>query len=245
MAKPIIAVMGLNMLDTGAVVPVKREFTNVAYCRAIVRAGGVPVLIPTEVSPDEVACALDACQALLLPGGPDVDPRLYGEDPHRLLGPVDAAVDRLWAAALEEANRRAMPVLGICRGLQLACAAMGGSLHQDLDEADPGHLLHRQQQDRGYPIHRVDIEADSRLAAILGTTEIYTNSMHHQCVKSSGEGLRAIARTADGITEACESADGRIILVQWHPEEMLETDPRMLSLFTDLVERARTFGAEA
>ena len=131
-----------------------------------------------------------------------------------------------------------MPVLGICRGLQLVNVAFGGSLYQDLSYMNPDHMLHSQKQNRDQLIHQVSVDADSYLASVLGTGSVYTNTMHHQCVKTPGEGLKITARTADGIPEAMETADGQFILVQWHPEELQDSEPRMRGLFKDLVEKA-------
>ena len=239
MTKPIIGILGMRTVDASGHVPVMRDFTNSAYCIAVQRGGGIPLVIPAATTEDDLDRLLACCQGLLLPGGFDVDPALYGEDPTPALGTIDIQTDRLWIAALRCACELRLPVLGICRGLQLANVALGGSLYQDLAQLDPAHLLHTQTQNRDYLMHRVDIDAGSRVAQILGTTSIYTNTMHHQCAKDPGEGLTVTARTADGVPEAMESADGRIILVQWHPEELLDSEPRMLGLFADLVQRAQ------
>lgn len=239
MDRPVIGILGMRTIDASGNVPVMRDFTNAAYCAAVQRGGGIPLLIPATTGIDDVDRLLACCQGLLLPGGIDVDPRLYHEDPLPVLGEVDLQTDRLWIAACTKALELGLPVLGICRGLQLANVALGGSLHQDLSLANPHHLLHAQKQGRDYPMHRIEIDAESRLAQILGTTSLFTNTLHHQCVKDAGRGLTVVARTPDGIPEALESPDGQIILVQWHPEELLDSEPRMLGLFADLVQRAQ------
>lgn len=239
MDKPIIGLLGIRMLDTSGPVPVVRDFINATYCECVIRAGGIPVLVPATTRPEDVANALAVCHGLVLPGGPDVDPRLYGEDPIPVLGTVDVQVDELWAAALHCAMERGLPVLGVCRGMQLANVALGGSLYQDVTLMRGDCQLHAQRQARDYPLHRVEIDEGSHLARILGTTSVFTNTMHHQCVREPGEGLRVVARTADGVPEAAETADGGIILVQWHPEELLESVPCMRALFENLVERSR------
>lgn len=239
MDRPVIGILGMRTIDASGNVPVMRDFINAAYCAAVQRGGGIPLLIPATTGIDDVDRLLACCQGLLLPGGIDVDPRLYHEDPLPVLGDVDLQTDRLWIAACTKALELGLPVLGICRGLQLANVALGGSLHQDLSLANPHHLLHAQKQGRDYPMHRIEIDAESRLTQILGTTSLFTNTLHHQCVKDAGRGLTIVARTSDGIPEALESLDGRIILVQWHPEELLDSEPRMLGLFADLVQRAQ------
>lgn len=239
MDRPVIGILGMRTIDASGNVPVMRDFTNAAYCAAVQRGGGIPLLIPATTGIDDVDRLLACCQGLLLPGGIDVDPRLYHEDPLPVLGDVDLQTDRLWIAACTKALELGLPMLGICRGLQLANVALGGSLHQDLSLANPHHLLHAQKQGRDYPMHRIEIDAESRLAQILGTTSLFTNTLHHQCVKDAGRGLAVVARTSDGIPEALESSDGQVILVQWHPEELLDSEPRMLGLFADLVQRAQ------
>ena len=193
MDKPIIGLLGIRILDTSGPVPVVRDFINATYCESVARAGGHSRACAATTRPEDVADALAVCQGLVLPGGLDVDPRLYGEDPLPVLGTVDVQVDELWAAALRCAMERGLPVLGICRGMQLANVALGGSLYQDVTLMRPDCQLHTQRQARDYPLHRVEVEKDSRLARILGTTSVFTNTMHHQCVREPGEGLRVVA----------------------------------------------------
>lgn len=238
MKKPIIAVLGAHVKLVDRSVPVVADYANRTYCAAVEQAGGIPILLPIPENPEDMDSVLDLCHGLLLPGGIDVDPRFYNEDPTTFLGTVDASMDRFWIHATEYAMEHGLPVLGICRGLQLVNVALKGSLYQDLTLKNPEHLLHTQKQNRDYLMHQVAIEPDSRLAEILGASAIYTNTMHHQCAKEIGRGLRVTACTGDGIPEALETADGQFILVQWHPEELLSSEPRMKNLFTDLVERS-------
>lgn len=238
MNKPIIAVLGARVTLTDRPIPVSVDYTNHAYCAAVEQAGGIPLLLPIPEDPAGMDPVLALCHGLLLPGGYDVDPRFYNEEPTPFLGTLDAVMDRFWIHAAEYALDHSLPVLGICRGMQLANVAFKGSLYQDLTLKNPGHFLHAQKQNRDYLMHRVTIEPDSRLSQILGTSSVYTNTMHHQCVKEPGRGLRITAYTADGIPEALETADGQFILVQWHPEELLSSEPRMRELFTDLVNRS-------
>ena len=181
MDRPVIGILGMRTIDASGNVPVMRDFTNAAYCAAVQRGGGIPLLIPATTGIDDVDRLLACCQGLLLPGGIDVDPRLYREDPLPVLGDVDLQTDRLWIAACTKALELGLPVLGICRGLQLANVALGGSLHQDLSLANPHHLLHAQKQGRDYPMHRIEIDAESRLAQILGTISLFTNTLHQGC----------------------------------------------------------------
>lgn len=235
---PIIGILGAHGVNNAGPAPISAAYVNDAYCISVLRAGGVPVLLPVPEQPHGMDAALALCQGLLLPGGADVDPRLYGEDPLPALGPTDLAMDRFWLRALEYAAARHLPALGICRGLQLANVALGGSLYQDVGLLGPARLLHQQRQSRQALVHRVQLQPGSRLEQLLGPQPLYTNTLHHQCVKQPGQGLAVTARTADGVVEGMESADGRLLLVQWHPEELWQAEPRMRALFTDLVRRA-------
>lgn len=134
-----------------------------------------------------------------------------------------------------------MPVLGICRGMQLVNVARGGSLYQDISLMEGTRQMHTQRQNRDYPIHKVVIRSGSRLSKILGQEEIFTNTLHHQCVNGPGKDLLITAWTGDKVPEAMESLDGRVILVQWHPEELTKTVPEMNEIFKDLVERSGTY----
>ena len=215
------------------------EYASVAYCRAVVRGGGTPLLLPVTPEPELAEQMFAQCDGILFPGGVDVDPRFYGEAPDPMLGTVDSTMDRFWLQALDFALDHKLPLLGICRGMQLVNVGLGGSLYQDLVRRGVPSYLHSQKQSRDYLMHQVKLTPGSRLSAVLGEESVYTNTMHHQCVKEPGKGLKRVAQTDDGVPEALESEDGQIMLVQWHPEALLETEPRMCRLFEDLIERCR------
>lgn len=215
------------------------EYASVAYCRAVVRGGGIPLLLPVTPEPDLAESMLALCDGILFQGGFDVDPRFYGEAPDPMLGTVDSTMDRFWLQALEFALAHRLPVLGICRGMQLVNVGLGGSLYQDLSRRGVPSYLHSQKQGRDYLMHEVKLVQGSRLSAVLGEEPVYTNTIHHQCVKEPGKGLKQVAQTDDGVPEALESEDGQIMLVQWHPEALLETEPRMRRLFEDLIARCK------
>lgn len=236
--KPVIGILGaLGIVQTpGAAV--KSAHANDAYCQAVIRAGGVPAILPVTDKEDVSNVMFSLCDGFLFPGGEDVDPRFYREAPHPLLGTVNQTTDRFWIDALNYAGENHLPVMGICRGMQLVNVALGGSLYQDMSERDQMSYLHAQHQGRDYLMHQVTIKGGSRLLDILGCEELYTNTMHHQCVKGIGVGLKISALTGDGVVEAMETEDGSILLVQWHPEELQESDSRMEQLFNDLIKRA-------
>lgn len=242
MAKPIIGILGAQVLNNNSgAAPVVADYCNHAYSASVEKAGGIPLLLPLPSDIHDLEPVLSLCQGLLVPGGIDVDPRFYHMDPLPVLGAVNEHLDRFWIHAVHFALSRRLPILGICRGMQLVNVALGGSLYQDLFLKNPNHILHMQHQNRDYLMHLVHITPDSRLAGLLGTDAIYTNTLHHQCVHIPGEGLTVTAQTSDGIPEAMENQDGSIMLVQWHPEELIVSEPRMLALFKDLINRAKQF----
>ena len=238
--QPIIGILGNVRRDPDPdFVSVDRSYTNTACVRAIDGNGGVPVILPVPEDPRLSDPALALCDGLLFPGGWDLDPRHYGEPPHATLGPVLPELDAFWFHAAAYASEHRVPMLGICRGMQLLDVACGGSLYQDIGEREEKNLLHAQQLRRDTPTHRVLIEPDSRLRRILEAESVYTNTLHHQSVKALGKGLVLTARAEDGVVEAFESPDGLIVAVQWHPEDLLRTIPVMNRLFLDLCGRAQ------
>ena len=206
------------------------------YLAALTRAGA-SVIVPAIT--DDPGAVLDEVGALVLGGGPDVDPARYGQDPHPETYGADDATDRFDIALLEGALDRGLPVLAICRGLQVLNVAFGGSLHQHIPEA-PGVEPHGRPGPGGHALaQRVAVEPDSLLAATFGATEVRASCHHHQSVARVGAGLRVVARGADGIVEGLEAADAWILAVQWHPEDTAPTDRQQQALFDAVVARAR------
>ncbi len=176
-----------------------------------VRAAGVE---PVEIMPDGPVVSLDGCDGLLLTGGTDVDPALYGQSPHEKTETADPGRDELEYRFLREALERNTPVLAICRGMQLFNVFHGGTLLQHID----GHAI--RPADRSQPAHAVEIVAGTHLAEIFGDGELPVNSRHHQAVDRLGAGLVISARSLDGIVEGLERIDLRFaVAVQWHPED--------------------------
>jgi putative glutamine amidotransferase len=176
----------------------------------------------------------------MLSGGTDVDPEIFGEVPHTALGRVDGPRDPFEITLAREAVRRDLPILGICRGLQVLNVAMGGTLIQDIPSDVPGAATHEAGENRVEIAHEVIIEPGSRLAQLLGATRVGVNSFHHQAAKRIGEGLMVSATSPmDGIVEGLEMP-GRtfVVAVQWHPENFWRTSPVFDGLFTGFVEAA-------
>lgn len=213
------------------------------YCRSVALAGGAPVLIPLELDKAAWRSIYRRLDGLLLPGGVDVAPAQYGEPPHPELGKVNAPLDEAELTLTRWALADEIPVLGICRGIQVLNVAAGGSLYQDLPAQFPGALRHScspPNYPRGHRAHAVQVQPGSRLAAILETNELLVNSRHHQAVKELAAGWTASAHAPDGVIEGIEREDGGFAVgVQWHPESLAPEDPQMLAPFEALVRAAK------
>lgn len=240
MGNPIIGVFADTMsCNKGGFGDVTRQYINAAYISAVEDAGAVPFIIPVSNDLEKTKKLIDLCDGLLFPGGEDIDPGYYGENPHKNLGEIRPEVDKFLFHSLLYALEQRKPALGICKGMHMMVVATGGSLYQDIySQREEETFLHCQSGRRTYGVHQVQIDKDSRLFQILETGQIATNSMHHQSVRTLGKGLRLSAHTEDGIVEAVESLDGRLIGVQWHPEEMVPESGAMKRLFKNLVQRA-------
>jgi len=208
------------------------------YVRAVAAAGAAPLILPRVPHLEAVHDAMAVADGLLLTGGGDVQAALYGAAPHPRSRRQDPVRDEVEIEAIRVAEQRHLPVLGICRGIQLLNVVAGGTLVHDIPTEIPGAIQHRTEADGDYLGHAIEIERGSLLHRLLGADRLATNSWHHQAVKDPGKGLRVTARTADGVVEAIESADGRILAVQCHPEMSFDRYPVFLELFRWLARQA-------
>lgn len=195
-----------------------------AYEDAI-RAGGmepVPAFVGDSISLNDI-------DGLLLMGGSDVNPKQYGEERRAETDEPDDERDEAELRLIDEAIAKDLPILGICRGLQILNVYHGGTLIQHLAPSEPHDI---ETEDKGAPAHEVAIEPDSKLAQIAGTVRWRVNSRHHQVASKIGEQLRVTARAGDGMVEAIEREDKPFVLaVQWHPEDQFTSDAEQLKLF--------------
>jgi putative glutamine amidotransferase len=215
---------------------------NQTYVHAIVRAGGVPVLIPILADPTRLRALYDSFDGLLLTGGKDIDAAHYGERLHPKCDPVPAERDEMELALTRWAVEEGKPLLAICRGIQVLNVALGGSLYQDIEEQIPGAGRHRWYPDypRNRLSHQVAVVPEANLARILGTASLSVNSLHHQALKEVAPELVVVASAPDGVIEGAE-VDGHpfAIGVQWHPEDLAADDVQQQRLFDALIEVCR------
>jgi len=213
-----------------------RAALNGAYLRAVERAGGAPLMLAPQFDQRSITALMGASSGLVLTGGGDIFPGLYGQKQGPATSGVSVDRDRVEIEALGLALERGVPVLAICRGMQLLNVAMGGTLIQDLPSLRPSPINHAQtdggEAERSTPTHDVRTDPSSRLAAILGGVTIRTNSMHHQALDTLGSGLVAVAWSDDGIVEGVEMPGEHWVFgVQWHPEELAGTEAHAERLF--------------
>ncbi len=213
------------------------------YVDAVRRAGGIPVLIPAgETKIDTLLARLDG---LILAGGGDVDPELYAGNPHIEIYMIDPERDGSEMELARTVAANGTPTLGICRGIQVLNVALGGSLVEHLPDEVGETITHRNPppghaQISSYALHPLTVDGESRLADILGATEVIPASWHHQAVRRLADGLQVVARAEDGTIEAAELSDHPwLVAVQWHPEITAADDPSQQRIFDAFVQAAR------
>jgi putative glutamine amidotransferase len=205
------------------------------YLEGIKAAGGIPVVLPLEMSEEDASRIVETCDGFLFTGGQDVTPELYGmKDATGTIVPSPER-DRLETLLLEKALQADKAILGICRGLQFINAFLGGTLWQDLPSQYPSDIIHRQGKPYGVPTHKVMLEGG--LKTLLGKDILEVNTLHHQAVKDLANDLTPMAVAPDGIIEAARMTSKRFVwAVQWHPEYMFKTDRDSLAIFLWFVE---------
>lgn len=216
---------------------VRAPFTARGLVDVLHELGALPVVLP-DVPGAHGEDYAELFDALVLPGGADVDPTLFGEEPKWKLGTTNYKRDLFEKAVFEAFYQAGKPIFGICRGCQLINILLGGSVYQDLPSENPAaYIRHAQGADGRYPTHHITLAEGSELYKSLGATA-YVNSRHHQGIKKLGVGLKVTAQAPDGVVEGIESAaNNQIVAVQWHPENMWQEHEEMRQLFADFVQR--------
>ncbi|MEA4999815.1 MAG: gamma-glutamyl-gamma-aminobutyrate hydrolase family protein [Candidatus Limiplasma sp.] len=222
---PIIGVTGSIEDDE------HRQFINSNYLARLLKAGMIPLVLSLDMDSHQIPLCLDRLDGLLLSGGNDVDPMMFGEAPTTGLGAVSPKRDKLEMHVVKEAYRRNMPIFAICRGIQSLNVALGGTLYQDLPSQyraadDHPPLLHAQTAHERYPSHKITVTPGTPLYEIFQEDSLAVNSFHHQAIKALAPPLTVCARATDGVIEAVYDTEKPFVLgVQWHPERMKEGMP--------------------
>ena len=233
MSRPLIGIAGFT--------PACKITTIDSYIHAVEASGGIALIIPPDASVERAAQVVARLDGLLIPGGDDIDPAQYAAERRPQLGVCDGAHDAADRALIHAALQRRMPLLGICRGMQILNVVLGGTLYQDIAAEYPGALTHRNPEDLDYMamVHSIAIAPETPLRTILGADESMVNSLHHQAIRDLGAGVQVAARAADGLIEAITVAGQPFALaVQYHPEALIDHDPPAQRLFAAFIAAA-------
>ncbi len=218
MKKPIIGISAVTAFN-------ERLYSQrITYPDAIWNAGGIPILLPCALNSDTCEQIVSMLDGLLVPGGSDIDPALYGEEVQSVCGNFNRNEDEYDISLIKEAIKQDKPILATCRGLQIINVLFGGTLYQDIPTQYKTDIIHSMGENFTENYHLVNLDKSSKLADVLGSCEVKANTSHHQCVKDLGHGLKIAGRAPDGIIEALENDDASIIAVQWHPERMQDME---------------------
>lgn len=229
--KPLIGITAYDYQDRASYV------TKSTYINAILLSGGTPILIPYTSDLTECNNIIKKLDGLLLPGGIDIAPVLYGEEPIPEAGMAIKKMDLYEIELINAAKKLDKPILAICRGIQILNVALGGTLYQDIHVQKAATICHSQNSCiRDEMTHSVSLLSNTILYQLFQQEKIYVNSFHHQAVKDLADGLLASAYSQDHLIEACESKDGRIIGIQWHPEALIHIDENSRKVFGYFIE---------
>ncbi len=238
--RPIIGISSSVIVDeAGSFAGYKRAYVNKDYVDAVVRAGGVPLIIPFSTDKEVIISQAQLIDGLILSGGHDIDPYNYGQEPSQKIGETFPERDTYEMILLEESKKRNIPILGICRGFQLINVAAGGTLYQDLSLI-PGNILkHNQVSNPTLKTHKVEIKENSFISSIFGK-ETMVNSFHHQVINKVANDFIVVAKASDGVVEAIEHKTYKfLVAVQWHPEMLAVNCEKARELFSKFVEEAK------
>ena len=237
--KPVVGVSGSQIIEQDGIYSgYKLNYISYDYTEAVEDNGGVPYIIPILKNEENIRQALQGIDGLILSGGHDINPLLWGDEPKKYIGKLLPERDEFDLTLFREARKLNIPILGICRGHQLINIALGGSLYQDVDDEVKDSINHVQKSYYSNATHTVSIHEESFLYDILGK-ESTINSFHHLAVKDLGKGLKVSAIAKDGVIEGIQSEDGNIIGIQWHPEMMYRNREDMSNIFKAFINKCR------
>lgn len=234
--KPIIGITSqFEHLVNRKMVRVNNTFVN-----AVVEGGGVPIILPILKDIEDIDSYLSRVDGLIFTGGEDVTPIYFGEEPIKEVDYICIDRDDMELELFKRAYEKNIPLLGICRGLQLFNIGLGGTLYQDIPRQIPNAIGHACGYNVHQGYHTINIEKDSILYDIFKKEKLVVNSQHHQSIKDLGENMRITSTTIDGVVESIESTNEKFLLgVQFHPEVMMNNDKEFIKFFSYFVERCK------
>jgi putative glutamine amidotransferase len=235
MKKPIIGVTAHVELDY------KHSLAS-DYVKAIITANGLPVILPIWLDQD-VQQLVEMLDGIVITGGGDIDPTIFGEEPHPQLGTISPGRDSFEMALIQAFLKKNKPILGICRGMQILNLTIGGDMFQDIySQSEQPLLQHSQKANRTHRAHYVEAQEGSLMAKLAGQSKFMVNTFHHQAVRNVPEPLMISGVASDGVIEAIESVEHRFVLgVQWHPEALAVAGEEMNKrIFAEFVKNCRT-----
>lgn len=234
--KPIIGISGSIIVDSSGNFPgYERAYVNNDYVESVIRAGGVPYIIPVTDDEELIKEYTKNIDCLILSGGHDVNPLLWEEEPIKELGETFPKRDRFEFLLIENMLEEEKPILGICRGEQILNVYFGGTLYQDLSLKKGSNIRHNQKLKPDLETHTVEIEKESLLYEILKKDKILVNSFHHMAIKDVAVGMKVTAFSKDSVIEGIEMREKNILAIQWHPEMLSKTNGLMQRLFNYFV----------
>ncbi|EKU50455.1 gamma-glutamyl-gamma-aminobutyrate hydrolase family protein [Staphylococcus massiliensis] len=241
MKRPVIGIScNISKYLDGPLCGHKRFFLNEDYVDAVIKNNGVPILLPIHEDASILKQQVEMLDGLIITGGQDISPLIYGEDPMPLLGEVNPKRDQYDLKLLDLAIQREIPILGICRGMQIINVFFGGTMWQDISYKDGVTYKHFQQGETTDLTHKVSIAKDTKLYQLLQTETLMVNSFHHQTIHHLASPLKATATANGGIIEGFEHKDYDFLLgVQWHPEMLHQTEDVMNRLFDFVIQSDR------
>ena len=241
MRKPKIGIIANKLyMETPLVPNMYRAYVNNDYVESVEKTGGVPVMLPVISNLEDAESQISGLDGIIISGGYDVDPLLYGEEPIRECGFTMNEIDVYYLAIVKAACKMQIPILGICKGAQVMNIAFGGTLYQDLGKQKPESIKHSQNAARYKATHSITTVPGSFLCGALGEKS-HVNSYHHQAIRDLGKGFVVTATAPDGIIEAIERIEGSFMCgVQFHPEMMTTfNDKDMTTLFKSFINKCQ------
>lgn len=231
--EPVIGIISCGYMQN-------RQFVTESYIHAIEECGGIPILLPIISTESFYPYYSNICNGFLFCGGDDINPLLFGEEPLTDIGKIDTRTDIFHISFMKYALSSQLPILAICRGMQILNIALGGTIYQDLTLRPSPSLNHLQlSENREESSHKISISSNSMLYSFLGNTAL-VNSFHHQSIHFLGKGLKITAIASDGVIEAIESSENKYLCgLQWHPECMIYSSPPMKELIIYFIQKAK------